>query len=205
MAPLPPERPEDLPKTAAVPAEAVLEAPDDTACRLRLQRLGVRFTPLPAIVDGTCGAARPLKVETVADGVPLTPVATLTCPVAEAMARWSTEVRVAAERELKTMPIAYRSGGSYECRGQNHVPDAKMSDHAQAAAIDVMGIEFSGRAAFAVGTPVEGSAEAGFQAAIRVSACEMFRTVLGPGADPEHANHLHLDERERPKGFRICQ
>jgi len=50
-----------------------------------------------------------------------------------------------------------------------------------------------------------GSPEEAFQKAARDGACKSFTTVLGPGSDPSHANHLHLDQRERGKGYRICQ
>ena len=41
--------------------------------------------------------------------------------------------------------------------------------------------------------------------ALRDSACHRFTTVLGPGADSYHNNHIHLDILERTHGLRICQ
>ena len=35
-------------------------------------------------------------------------------------------------------------------------------------------------------------------------ACETFGTVLGPGADEAHKNHLHLDMKQR-RGASFCQ
>ena len=40
---------------------------------------------------------------------------------------------------------------------------------------------------------------------LRDSACHRFTTVLGPGADSHHSNHIHLDILERSRGARICQ
>jgi hypothetical protein len=40
---------------------------------------------------------------------------------------------------------------------------------------------------------------------MRESACHRFTTVLGPGADSHHNNHIHLDILERHRGGRICQ
>jgi hypothetical protein len=40
---------------------------------------------------------------------------------------------------------------------------------------------------------------------LRDSACHRFTTVLGPGADSHHNNHIHLDILERHRGARICQ
>jgi hypothetical protein len=137
--------------------------------------------------------------------VTLAPAATLTCTDAEALARWSTEVRVIAERTLGKVPQKFQIGGSYECRGQNHDPSAKLSEHAYANGVDVMGFTIEGRAPVTVGATREGTPEAAFEAAVRGRACGFFRTVLGPGSDAAHANHLHLDERERPAGHRLCQ
>ncbi len=202
-APLPPERPADLPSGPA-PGPAT-NGPDDTACLGRLERLGVKAEPVAPLLDGMCGAARPLRVTVLPDGVALAPAATLTCTAAEALARWSTEVRVTGERLLGKAPQKLQIGGSYECRGQNHDPSAKLSEHAYANGVDVMGFVVEGRAPIAVGASREGTPEAAFEAAVRARACGFFRTVLGPGADPAHANHLHLDERERPAGHRLCQ
>lgn len=41
--------------------------------------------------------------------------------------------------------------------------------------------------------------------AIKKGACNRFTTVLGPGSDSSHKDHLHLDMRQRPRGYRICQ
>ncbi|XYD10395.1 extensin family protein [Methylobacterium sp. NMS12] len=201
--PAPPERPPEL-SGAAVLALKVTP-PDDTACRTRLKRLGVDFEPLPPISEGQCTAPLPLKVTKFADGVALPQGATLTCRTAEALARWVTEVQVEAERTLKRPLTALELGGSYVCRGQNHDVDAKLSEHAFANAADIMGFAFAGRASIPVKAMPDGSEEAQFLGAVRAKACGYFRTVLGPGSNAAHANHLHLDERERSAGHRLCE
>ncbi|MGV7030747.1 extensin-like domain-containing protein [Methylobacterium symbioticum] len=200
--PLPPARPPELSGEAAL--ALTVAPPDDTACRVRLKRLGVAFEPLPPISNGQCGAPLPLKV-TALDGVALPQSATLTCVAAEALARWTTEVEVAAERELKRPLRAVVVGTSYECRGQNHDLDAKLSEHAFANGIDVMSFGIEGRASLPVAAQQAGSDEGRFLDAVRARACAFFRTVLGPGSNAAHANHLHLDERERSNGHRLCQ
>ena len=37
------------------------------------------------------------------------------------------------------------------------------------------------------------------------SACTRFSTVLGPGSDWYHEDHIHLDLMERRNNYRICQ
>lgn len=201
--PAPPERPPELSGAAALALKVT--PPDDSACRTRLKRLGVDFEPLPPISEGQCTAPLPLKVTKFADGVALPQGATLTCRTAEALARWVTEVQVEAERTLKHPVTALELGGSYVCRGQNHDVDAKLSEHAFANAADIMGFAFAGRANIPVKAMPDGSEEAQFLGAVRAKACGFFRTVLGPGSNAAHANHFHLDERERNAGHRLCQ
>lgn len=201
--PLPPARPAELSGEAAL--ALTVSATDDTACRRRLERLGARFEPLPALSDGQCGAARPLKVTALAGDLALTPPATLVCGAAEALARWATEAQVLAERDLSRPLKGLALGTTYLCRGQNHDPEAKLSEHAFANGIDVMAFTFAGRPDIAVAPLPEGTPEAAFLAHSRATACGFFRTVLGPGTDAAHANHFHLDERERTAGHRLCQ
>ena len=37
------------------------------------------------------------------------------------------------------------------------------------------------------------------------SVCARFTTVLGPGSDGYHEDHIHLDLMERRNNYRICQ
>ncbi len=200
--PLPPARPPELSGEAALALK--VSAPDDMACRIRLKRLGASFEPLPAITNGQCGAPLPLKL-TALDAIALPQSATLTCAAAEALARWATEAQVAAERELKQPLRSIAIGTSYECRGQNHDVEAKLSEHAFANGIDVMSFGVEGRPPVTVAAKAVGSEEGRFLDAVRGRACAFFRTVLGPGSNAAHADHLHLDERERNAGHRLCQ
>lgn len=201
--PTPPGRPPELSGEAALALKVA--PPDDTACRTRLKRLGVEFEPLSPIAEGQCTAPLPLKVSRLADGIALPGGATLTCRTAEALARWITEVQVEADRTLKRGLTGLELGGTYVCRGQNHDVDAKLSEHAFANAVDVMAFTFAGRASIPVKAMPEGSDEAQFLSAVRGKACGFFRTVLGPGTNAAHANHFHLDERERNAGHRLCE
>jgi hypothetical protein len=201
--PLPPARPAELTGEAALALKVA--APDDTACRRRLTRLGVAFEPLPAVQNGQCGAQAPLRITALGDGVALPQSATLVCGAAEALARWASEVQVAAERDLGKPLRGIAIGTSYECRGQNHDVDAKLSEHAFANGVDVMSFTLADRPAIPVAAMPDGSAEGRFLDAVRSRACGFFRTVLGPGSNAAHANHFHLDERERSGGHRLCQ
>ena len=40
---------------------------------------------------------------------------------------------------------------------------------------------------------------------LRKSTCARFTTVLGPGSDGYHEDHVHVDLAERTGGHRMCQ
>lgn len=205
VAPLPPPRPDDLgPSTPS--AAPVTAAGSDADCLDRLTKLGVKAEPLPAIANGSCGALRPLRISSLPNDVGIGSPATLVCPAAEALARWSLEVvKGEADRHLGGAPTKIVIGTSYECRTTNRQAGAKLSEHAFANGVDIMGFEFDKHRPITVGFQTPETPEARFQAAVRAQACTYFSTVLGPGTDAAHANHLHLDLRGRNVGYRICQ
>lgn len=211
--PLPPPRPdrpapaeaadgEDAAGPASAPEPPVLREVE--ACRERLARLGVRFEIRPPLRDRACGAAEPLLVSRLPEDVAIQPAATMTCPVAEALARWTLDVlKPETERHFGTRPTKVLIGTSYECRNQRS--GGKMSEHAFANGVDVMGFAFAARPDLAVGGLAEGAPGGAFLESVRKGACPYFTTVLGPGSDAAHADHLHLDLRTRRGGYRICQ
>ncbi len=219
--PLPPPRPERPSKEGPVPqpeaaaprpaanapkptAQAPKSAAGAATCEGRLAQLGVKFEARPTLKDGRCHAPAPLLVSELPDGIIVTPPATTACPVAEALARWAVEVlKPEGEKHFKRAPKSVSIGTSYECRNQRS--GGKLSEHAFANGVDVMGFAFEGRPSITVGPHPAGSPEAAFQAAARAGACVHFTTVLGPGSDAAHADHLHLDMRDRKAGYRICQ
>src|SRR3546814_8018741 len=82
----------------AVPGEAA--AGDESACRAHLAARGVQAQPLPAIEQGECGVATPLRLSRLR-GLTVRRPATITCGLADALDRWATEVVLpAAKREL---------------------------------------------------------------------------------------------------------
>ena len=44
-----------------------------------------------------------------------------------------------------------------------------------------------------------------FREGLRKSTCERFTTVLGPGSDGFHEDHIHVDILQRRAGYRICE
>jgi len=193
------------PAPTGAPEPAVSTA-DAEACRARLSELGVAFQQLPPIADGEgCSVPEPIAVSSVGSGVALKPAATLNCPTAEALARWTRDSLVPAARtHLNATPTAIAPGSGYACRPRNNQAGAKVSEHASANAFDVAAVEFDNRPAVVVRTYGPGEKEGAFLAEIRADACAFFTTVLGPGSDAAHETHLHFDLAERRGGYRLC-
>lgn len=196
------------------PAAAVAAARAD--CASLLSGLPVAYRPLDPIgAEGDCGAPAPIEITAVA-GVTLTPPATETCAMAAALAAWVTEdVQPAARKDLDTQVTGIRTATSYSCRRRNNAATGKMSEHSKANALDMSGFTFARQDKIAVGgsdnwgrgqpgsagPPTGGS----FLEDVRKAACSHFTTVLGPGSDPYHGDHFHVDVLARKGGYRICQ
>jgi hypothetical protein len=127
--------------------------------------------------------------------------------MAEALAKWIIEAVIpTAGQQLGAKPTGILTGTSYACRPRNSRAGAKLSEHAFANAIDISGFRFDGHKIVSV-TERSGleTPEGRFLAEIRAKACVYFSTVLGPGSDESHTDHLHLDVQVRTHGYHLCQ
>jgi hypothetical protein len=91
---------------------------------------------------------------------------------------------------------------SYECRSRNGVAGAPISEHRRANAIDVHSFTLADGKRYELTDPLMNEA---VREKLKASACTRFTTVLGPGSDGYHEEHIHLDIAERHNEFRICQ
>jgi len=177
-----------------------------SACDLRLAEIA-EFKPLPGLVGpGECGAAGVVRLDAVKlrDGtrVPLSPPATLRCPMAEALAHFLRNDMAPAANELGAPLAAVVNYDSYDCRGRNRVAGAKISEHGKGNAIDIRGVKLTNGNVVELTSPIVSKS---FRERIRLAACGRFSTVLGPGSDGYHESHVHFDLAERRHGHRMCQ
>jgi hypothetical protein len=191
---------------ASMPESADAAAPAaPSACQSRLAKIAA-FQALPLLVGaGECGATDVVLMDTVIlpdqSRVAVTPPATLRCPMAEQVALW---VRIDVVPSLKDFPplLGVDNFASYDCRGRNNIRAAQLSEHGRADALDVRDFKVADGRALTL-TYVNVAKD--WRAAIRTSACARFSTVLGPGSDGFHEEHIHLDLAERRNGYKVCQ
>ena len=207
----PTQEPEKVVEPPALPTITTPE-PDEAAlavCEAELRKLGTVFERQdPAEGENGCGIVAPYSIDRIVPGVSLSPATQLRCETALALARWTDSVVVPAAGALPDDVALTRinHGSTYVCRRRNNLPTGKMSEHSIGNAIDIMDFEFEGRGSIGIVPRAgEGTIEEAFQRAVRGGACLHFTTVLGPGTNATHDDHLHLDIAERRGGYRLCE
>ncbi len=160
----------------------------------------------PMAWDNGCIAAAPVRVTAFklknSKTVELHPSAILRCMIALTIGNWIRDDLSPAAEKLGTRIERIDVAASFGCRPRNSVFGAIMSEHGKANALDIRALHFAdGRMVIiesATGPPE-------FLTEMRKSACKRFMTVLGPGSDKDHENHLHVDLAERRGNYKMCQ
>ena len=140
--------------------------------------------------------------------VALKPPATLACPIVSVLDKWiSASVQPAALKWFHQPVVEIKQIGSYSCRAMvNGNPNAPISEHAFGNALDIAEFDLADGHKISVqygwhGTPEE----QGFLRDVQDAACQDFTTVLAPGANVYHYNHIHVDLMRRRGRPYICE
>jgi hypothetical protein len=146
---------------------------------------------------GICGLTRPLKVSAFADGqVSVNKPLTLDCPMTAALESWLAEaLQPNALRRFGAPIVRIDAFGAYSCRSIDNLGGMPLSEHAFGNAVDIGGFTLADGRSIVVARDWDrpNTQEAAFLREADASACERFTTVLAPGADEHHSDHMHLD------------
>ncbi|EKF60117.1 hypothetical protein QWE_08481 [Agrobacterium albertimagni AOL15] len=201
----------DEQKTAPLDPPPPVEDPKAlAACLADLKAIGARFETDKAIDDADgCGIASPITLTKLLPDVALEPEATFRCEAALQLARMTRDMlKPAAEAAFPDKPklTAIRHASGYVCRNRNSQETGKVSEHAYGNAIDIAALRFGDEEEpVMIAKQDDGTAEAAFQRAFNAIACLYFTTVLSPGSDATHQDHMHLDVIKRKSGYRYCR
>jgi hypothetical protein len=199
---------EGKPEEAEKPAVEQAAAPKPpSACRLALTEAIAIAPSIPAISGpGGCGGDDLVRLEAVVladkSQVAVKPAAILRCTMAAAVADWVRSDMAPLAQSLGTSLSDLDNFDSFECRGRNRVASAKMSEHGRANALDLRAVKFANGQSLSLTDRTVAREQ---REAVLRSVCARFTTVLGPGSDWYHEDHIHLDLAERRGGYRICQ
>src|SRR5215468_6958875 len=138
--------------------------------------------------------------------VAVSPPATLACPLVSELERWiSGSVQPAARRWFGSPVAEIRQISAYSCRGMNGNPRASISEHAFGNALDIASFTLADGRKINVKNGWHGlPEEQGFLRDVQAAACDQFATVLAPGSNVYHYDHIHVDLMRRSDGHRAC-
>src|SRR3984957_179707 len=171
--------------------ERVYDPPQPPADRYRSPRLG----PGP---DHSVTAFGPVAMR---------PAATLACPIVSALDRWLADaVQPAAQRWFGSRVVEIKQISAYSCRGMNGNSHAHISEHAFGNALDIAAFTFADGRRVSVKDGWKGlPEEQGFLRDVQAAACQQFTTVLAPGSNVYHYDHIHVDLMRRASRRLICE
>ena len=178
----------------------------EVACRERLKSLGVEFEERKPVHDEEkgCSIPYPLMVKTLGAKINVTPEAEMNCQMAEASARFIADtISPAAKAGFGAGLKSINQASAYVCRPRHN--GQKMSEHAFGNALDIASFTLTDGEKIDIEPTPEQEGVKKFLADLRKAACGPFKTVLGPGSDPDHELHFHLDLEPRRNGGTFCQ
>jgi hypothetical protein len=139
--------------------------------------------------------------------VAVKPAATLACPIVSVLDRWLADsVQPAAQRWFGARVVEIKQISAYSCRGMNGNSNAHISEHAFGNALDIAGFTLADGRHISVKDGWRGMPEEqGFLRDVQAAACQQFTTVLAPGSNVYHYDHIHVDLMRRASRRLICQ
>ena len=164
------------------------------------------YSQAPASAPPRLGPAQGNAVNTVGP-VAIKPTATLACPIVSALDRWLADsVQPAAQRWFGARVVEIKQISAYSCRGMNGNAYAHISEHAFGNALDIAAFVLADGRRVTVKDGWKGMPEEqGFLRDVQSAACQQFNTVLAPGSNVYHYDHIHVDLMRRASRRVICQ
>ncbi|MBR0827291.1 extensin family protein [Bradyrhizobium manausense] len=214
--PRPAEAPKAVPEAPAEEEKPAAEKPSEparpaerqaSACR---QALTEDIAVAPSIPDikgpGGCGGEDLVRLEAIVlpdkRKVSVKPAAVLRCTMASAIADWVRSDMAPLAASLGSAISDLDNFDSFECRGRNRVVGAMLSEHGRANALDVRAFKLANGQSINL---TDRAVPRDVRERVLHSVCSRFSTVLGPGSDWYHEDHIHLDLMQRRNDYRICQ
>jgi len=175
--------------------------PPPASCRIDPRDIGLGERMSPIDRGNGCMVPNPWRMSEIS-GVTLRNGAVMNCGAVDVVGEWMQDVVQPAARSSFGEPVvAVRVASSFSCRARNSVRGSKMSEHGFGNAIDIAEFTLaSGRSVTVLKGWGGPSDERQFLREVRQESCDHFNTVLGPGSDRYHSDHLHLDLAYRKSG-----
>ncbi len=180
--------------------------PPASSCATDPSRLGDTEKISDIDMGNGCFVHNAYRVRSLA-GVSFSQAATTNCGVANTTAHWLDKVvQPAAQDAFGERVVGIDMAAAFSCRPRNNKRGGKLSEHGMGNAIDISGFTLeSGRKVIVEQGWFGGRDAKVFLRQVRAEACGPFKTVLGPGSDSHHKDHIHLDLQQRRRGGNYCR
>ncbi|QLK61659.1 extensin [Enterobacteriaceae bacterium Kacie_13] len=162
----------------------------------RAQAAGaIQFTSV-GNMGGRCPLKDPVRVRGFGD-VSLSSSYLASCRLALSSAMFVSQVAKPLATEVLRSPLVRIDHlGSYACRNIYNKPNARLSEHATAEALDIAGFRLKdGRQLTVLKQWSQTSGEGQFIHTLFTQSCLYFGNSIGPDYNAAHANHFHLGLR----------
>ena len=196
--------PHGIVSLAAVPVS------EYATCVQDLEASGIEFQRPFHVSEEGCtldGAVILISIPTPAGRVSFPGHPKMLCPFAMKFSRWLNEVGSPIIAQRLGSPLsAIQTGSGFVCRNRVGGSMVKISEHARGNALDLMRFDLRNKQRVAVEEMPAGNYATALSG-LRSSACGYFTTVLGPGSNAAHKNHLHFDLGQHGQSgtYRICE
>ena len=192
-----------------LPVEGTPNAPDSTAypASPSYSRSPQPLYPPPYATPAPRLGPSPDDAVAAVGPVAVKPAATLACPIVSVLDRWLAEaVQPAAQRWFNARVVEIKQISAYSCRGMNGNSNAHISEHAFGNALDIAAFTLADGRRISVKDGWHGlPEEQGFLRDVQGAACREFTTVLAPGSNAYHYDHIHVDLMRRASRRLICE
>jgi hypothetical protein len=181
-------------------------------CLSDLKAANIEFLELGSVTKEGCTVEGAVELDAISSPfgkVSMGGKPTLACTFARQFATWVRNVGAPLTLAYMGSKLAtIETGPGLVCRTRDGQMGEKISEHAKGNAIDIAafqlenGQKLSVKAASA-STKIDGVLMRTF----RATGCGYFTTVLGPGSDEAHKEHLHFDYglHGTTYNYRICE
>jgi hypothetical protein len=181
-------------------------------CLADLRAANVEFLELGNVTKEGCKVEGAIELDAVSSPfgkVSVIGKPTMACVFARQFTTWVRNV--AAPLTLAYMNsklAAIETGPGLVCRTRYGAPDEKISEHAKGNAIDVAAFRLENGQKLSVKDASASSEIDGvLMRTFRATGCGYFTTILGPGSNEAHKDHLHFDYglHGSTYNYRICE
>jgi hypothetical protein len=188
-------------------------APDHLRqCLSDLRAAKVEFVELGSISKDGCPVEGAIELDAVSSpfgnvSIPGKPI--MVCAFARQFTTWVRDVAAPLTLAyLGSKLAAIETGPGLVCRTRYDRPGEKMSEHAKGNAIDITAFRAEdGRRLSVKDASASAQIDGVLMKTLRATGCGFFTTVLGPGSNEAHKEHLHFDYELRggTNNYRICE